>query len=297
MKFRFTTFNHCLAGRRALDDMAQIVGLQLAALGHDVEWSEDANFIRDGFNIVFESFADSRHPALPAIASARNAGCRFLYIATEKPGREAFNDAPDQGMKDRQRVFPEAARFAEGILHFVDGVDVMAWYGRFRPAAFLELGHAPALMRLDGNAEPTHDFGFFGKSTPRRVAMLDKLRKYGSLVAVHDFIPRARRDAMMRQAKVIVQIREYDTTRLCSSSRCATALSLGRPVVAEPHDASDAWRRTVTFSDTEEGFYDCAAANVTNWRGLYERQLRSFETILSPECCVEQPLQQIGVFG
>ena len=295
MKFRFTTFNHSPQGQRAVQDLADITGNQIAALGHEVSWSDKPDFIADGLNVVFESFADPRYPALPAISEAYARGCRFLYVATEEPSESgAFNDAPDQGMRDRQMAFPDACRYARGILHLVAGERVTAWYSRWAPAAYAELGHAPGLVRyLPG--EPDYDFGFFGKRTPRRAEMLARLAERGSVIAVHDFQPSAYRDQIMRRARIIVQLREWNTSGVISSSRVTTAMSLGRPVIAEPHSGAGQWAEIAQVSESVDKFYDDAVAALADWRALYRRQFDAFARLMTPERCVGEPLKRIGV--
>lgn len=292
MLCNFTTFNHCADGQRAVRDVFDIMGAQLKALGHEVY--EQEGFL-PGYNFIAESFADPRFPALPNIIASKAAGsCRFICVATERPGTMAFNDAPDQGMLDRQQIFPEAMKHFDAILHLVPGNDVTAWYSCFRPAAYAELGYAPGLMRDDGT-EPTFDFGFFGKRTPRREAILDRLQRYGSLITVHDFAPGEERDRQMRKAKIIVQIREHEATPVCSSSRCCTALSLGRPVIAEPHPAPGVWGEIVWFAPSIDAFLEDAARALTYWRQLHEVQLAKFKERMTPERCVGAPLRSVGI--
>ncbi|MEK7749585.1 MAG: hypothetical protein AAB277_01250, partial [Planctomycetota bacterium] len=82
-------------------------------------------------------------------------------------------------------------------------------------------------------------FGFFGSLSRRRLKILKTLARYiGSEKAIRvvsDFPTQDERDAAMRSARVILQIRKYDEMGLVSSSRCNTALCNGRPVIAEPH--------------------------------------------------------------
>src|SRR5262249_43063308 len=144
----------------------------------------------------------------------------------------------------RQQTFPEAAKFCEGILHLVPGEHVTNWYGQFAPAAPIELGFAPTLVRIN-NVEPDYEFGFYGSLTPRRHSILKRLAKrVGKDKAVRlvvDFATQQERDDTMRRAKVIIQVRKFDSMGLVSSSRCNTALCLGRPVIAEPHLLSKPW--------------------------------------------------------
>lgn len=295
MIFSLSSFNHSPQGRRALHDVFAVVGHQLIALGHEVRWTEATDFVGDGVNVVAESFADPRHPALPAIGEAHRRGCRFLYVATECPGAAAFNDAADDpGMRDRQAAFPEACAYASGILHLVPGAEVTAWYGRHAPAAYAELGHAPGLERATGE-EPTLDFGFFGKRTVRREAILAWLQRRGTIFNVFDFRPAEQRDADMRTTRVVVQVREHAETTVLSSSRCNTALHLGRPVIAEPHAEPGIWNEIVRFAPTLDDFVEEAASALPRWRELHQGQMERFRDLMTPERCVGEPLRRIGI--
>jgi len=299
MLFSFNTWNHCRQGQIIVEDITAIMGHQLMALGHDVSW-ENSSFVSSasGYNVVLESFADD--PATIAnIAKAHDRGARFVYVATEEPTPAGFNHGLEPAMIDRQNAFPAAARFCDGILHLVPGAEVTAWYGQFAQAAYAELGHAPILVQPDDGVEPTHDFGFYGKMTWRREQMLGRLeRESGQRLLLIDSldVPRAARDAKMRLARVIVQIRANEEWGMVSSTRCASALYLGRPVVAEPHPFAEPWDRVVSFSRTVESFYaDALALARGDWRSEHHRQIARFERELTPERCIGEPLRKIGI--
>ena len=120
--FRWSTFNHCPQGKIIVEDITVTMGSQIAALGHKVTWTEEADFIprEQGWNVVLECFADDATivavPIVETLAKAHAAGCRFLCVATEEPGEVGFNSALDPGMILRQNAFPAAARYLDGIL-------------------------------------------------------------------------------------------------------------------------------------------------------------------------------------
>ena len=84
---------------------------------------------------------------------------------------------------------------------------------------------------------------------------------------------------------------------LVSSSRCATALYLGRPVIAEPHDLalSHPWDKIVKFTHTEQEFLDLTRLTIPRWRDLYQSQLARFKELLPPEVCVAPALRALGL--
>lgn len=299
MIFQFSTFNHCRQGQIIVEDITRILGAQLKALGHDAIYVEEPNFVRgeDAYNVVLESFADNPD-TLWKIGAAHAEGCRFLIVATEEPTENGFNHGLEPAMIDRQNAFAAAAKFADGILHLVPGERITAWYGQHAPAAYVELGYAESLVD-PGDTEPTAAFGFYGKMTWRREQMLTRLESMcGKVIRIESLdVPRDQRAAIMRSAKVIVQIRANEEWGMVSSTRCATALSFGRPVVAEPHPHPAPWDRIVHFSKTVEEFYYDATAATETWQRLHRVQLERFRSILTPEVCVHRALQQIGIIG
>jgi hypothetical protein len=307
--FSFFMGMHHALGRRSLEDVVRIVGLQIRALGHEAvldkrNLEEDVGkhvyVTRPGsINVLIEGFT----PAwIEHLAQAKAQGARFMILATEEPTERGFNWGTQKEMVKRQEIFPEAAKLCEGILHLVPGEQVTRWYGQYAPAAQAELGFAPGLLRVvQGEPEPEYDFGFFGSVTNRRLRILKRLAKLTgrakAVKVVADFLPGEERDRQMRRAKVIVQIRKFDSMGLVSSSRCNTALSIGRPVVPEPHDAelSKPWDEVITFPRTMDGFYGTAIFARAAWRQVWNDQVSKFAKKMSPEFCVGEPLRRIGI--
>jgi hypothetical protein len=300
--FRFSTFNHCAQGKIIVEDITVTMGSQIAALGHKVTWTEEADFIprEEGWNVVLECFADDATivavPIVETLARAHAAGCRFLCVATEEPGEKGFNSALDPGMILRQSAFPAAAKYLDGILHLVPGESVTRWYSNFAPAAHAELGFAPGMVE-ESREEPHIDFGFYGLMTWRRREIIDAIaaRTGKPVLEMTSLLtPRAARNAEMRQAKVILQIRANLETQWVSSTRCASALHMGRPVVAEPHAIRGPWDEIVPFSATIDEFYKMAQITAAFWRGAWRDQVDRFAAKLSPGTCVGRPLREIG---
>jgi hypothetical protein len=290
MLFQFNTWNHCPQGKIIVEDITRIMGAQMAALGHEVRWSDDS-FIEDGVNVVLESFADDPR-TLELISAAHAAGRRFLCVATEEPTATGFNHGLEPAMIDRQNAFAEAARYFDGILHLVPGESITHWYAEYAPAAHAEIGFAEQEVSI-GHAAPTHDFGFYGKMTWRREQMLARL---GDVVRITSLdVPRRKRDAIMRQARVIVQVRANEEWGMVSSTRCATAISFGRPIVAEPHPSPAPWDEVVRFSRSVDEFYEDAKAVAKDWRSVHAEQIERFRERLTPERCIGEPLRRIGI--
>jgi hypothetical protein len=250
--------NHNLLGQRSLEDVIGIMAHQIRALGHSCVWRKENDKLllaNSGINIMVEGFTLS---TIQMMADFYAKGARFMILATEEPTPNGFNHGLDPEMRERQKLFPEAAKYAEGILHLVPGKHVTDWYSQFCPSAPAELGYAPTLVRND-DFEPDFDFGFYGSITPRRFKILKKLaraiRTEKAVKVMGDFKSQDERDKDMRRARVIVQLRKFDKMGLVSSSRLNTALSLGRPVICEPHELSRPWDEVVKFSSSLEQFF------------------------------------------
>lgn len=305
MLFSWNLFNHSALGQKSLHDILTIMSHQMMALGHGVMWDREnkALVTKDqGINIVVEGFTRTEWGSIARIKEAYGNGARFICVASEEPGPKGFNQGTSREMILRQQTFVEAAPFFEGILHLVPGAHVTEWFSQFCPTAYAELGFAPGLLRPGDNfmrREPRYDFGFFGSLSPRRYKILKTLaRRIGTEKAIRivaSFPTQEERDEAMRDAKVIVQIRKFEEMGLVSSSRCNTALCVGRPVVAEPHLLSEPWDRVVKFSESLDRFYgDCIAVRAA-WRGVRDDQFTKFKTLLNPQFCIGEPLAKIGI--
>jgi hypothetical protein len=301
VNFLCNMLNHSDIGQRSLEDVIGIFGMQIRALGHQIVWDQRNNqFLNtlngQGLNIVVEGFTPQY---IEIMKHGYESGARFIILATEEPSPKGFNQGTQIEMVKRQEWFPGAAKYAEGIIHLVPGDHVTNWYGQFCPAAPCELGYAPSLVR-PFNKEPTFEFGFYGSLTKRRLRILKKLARRvqwnpKGVRIIADFKDQTQRDHIMQEAKVIVQLRKFDDMGLVSSSRCNTALCLGRPVVAEPHLLSKPWDEIVRFAPSLDAFYDQCMLARAAWRGVHAAQMEAFKTKLSPEKCVGAALQKIGI--
>lgn len=290
--------NHSEVGQRSLEDVIGIFGHQCNALGHKCVWDTSNSKLvsgADGINVVVEGFTND---SIRVVSQSAQQGARWVILATEEPSERGFNQGTQREMVYRQQRFPEAAKFCEGILHLVPGEHVTNWYSQFAPAAPIELGYAPTLVRISSK-EPDYEFGFYGSLTPRRHSILKRLAKrVGTEKAVRlvvDFATQAERDDTMRRAKVIIQVRKFESMGLVSSSRCNTALCLGRPVVAEPHLLSKPWDEVVKFTPTIEEFYNTCLFVRAAWRGVWADQFEKFKKKFPPEECVGRALDHIGI--
>lgn len=278
-----------------------IFGHQLRTFGHEIVWEESNSkwYLKDyGYNIIVEGFTPG---SVALVREAYEKGARFICLATEEPTPKGFNWGNQEEMRKRQIVFEQAAPYLEGILYLVPGQFVHDWYNQWAPAAYVELGYAPTLYRPSWD-EPEYEFGFYGSLSHRRYNILKKLTKrmYGYPKAVRivaDFATQMERDKEMRNCKIILQIRKFESMGLVSSSRCNTALHLGRPIICEPHQLSKPWDEVVTFTNSMEGFFAEALCRRSTWKGLWRDQFERFQAKFSPQHCVGEPLRAIGFDG
>lgn len=298
MLYSFNLMNHSILGQTSLLDVIQIMIHQLRELGHEAVWDPANDKLVTGdnrLNVIVEGF----NPGIASILREYHAkGARYIILATEEPTEKGFNHGTQPEMVERQKAFPEVAALCEGIIHLVPGERVTRWYSQFAPAAPAELGYARALLRPSAVA-PTYDFGFYGSLTKRRYRILKRLANMlggpNRVRVVNDFAKQEERDAAMRQAKVILQIRKFEPMGLVSSSRCCTSICIGRPVLAEPHDLSKPWDEIVRFAPTEEAFYAEAMVARAAWVGMHEAQFAKFKAKMTPQRCIGDALERIGV--
>lgn len=301
MKILVNMFNHNSLGQRSLEDVVGIFGHQLRALGHQVIWDTSNNkwLPKDvGLNVVVEGFTAG---ATKLIREGYQQGARFLMLATEEPTPRGFNWGVQEEMAMRQRTFPEAAKYFEGILHLVPGVHITKWFSQFAPSHYVELGYAPSLYRPSPKP-PTYEFGFYGSLSERRLKILKKLAARmhnvpNAIRIVADFSTQEQRDQEMANCKIILQLRKFEKMGLVSSSRCNTGLHLGRPVICEPHQLSKPWDEVVKFTNSMEEFFATALCYRSCWQGLWQDQFDRFKAKFNPRICVGEPMAAIGFRG
>ena len=295
MRFNFSVFNHSEIGRASLQDPIQIIANQLTALGHKAEHSDEIILRgKEGINILIEGFTPYSINFIKEGKTQHDA--RFIFIATEEPTPKGFNYGADKYMIMRQAIFPEAAKYAEAILALVP--NTASWYSKYAPAEQIELGYAPGLVRPQFR-QPDADYGFYGSISRRRDKILKRLQRMGTVkrISLHDAnaSDQQSRDLAMQGAKVIVQIRILEKMGLVSSSRCATALSLGRPVIAEPHELSRPWDQIIRFSANLDDFYKEVQAYKPFWKALHMQQFERFRDIMTPAACIGNALGRLGI--
>jgi hypothetical protein len=163
----------------------------------------------------------------------------------------------------------------------------------------LRYGSANPTLLLSTLHEPEYEYGFFGSLTERRLKILKRLARDTGIekaVRIESTFPEPEvRDRVVKEAKIVVQIRKDERMGLVSSSRCNTTLCNWRPIIAEPHDLDSPWRDVVAFADSMEDFYAKCSMARSQWRSLHAKQLDAFKRIMSPEICIGRALREINL--
>lgn len=288
MHFQFNTFNITGQGRLAMQDILSNIGRQMEALGHECFWSDDGFAAGpDTYCILTEGFFDNH---IETMRQAQEAGVKFIILATEAPGLHGFNAGLTDELVVRQRTFWKAASHAHAIWATI--LNSVGWYSQFKiPCAYAELGYAPESVRHPENLLGLdHDYGFFGSLTERRNKMLHAFARstvdgHRARVRYVNFDTVQNRDSAMARCRVILQIRPHDQMAMLSTSRCATAMHIGRPVIAEHHKEPGVWKDIIEFAHPDV-FILRAAKMHRRWEAAYAEQFAAFKAILPPEKCI-----------
>ncbi|HEX9472494.1 MAG TPA: hypothetical protein VF957_23460 [Bradyrhizobium sp.] len=318
MHFAWTDVNHCAEGHETLHDPKLAITGMLVDLGHTV--SDGGMTVRTSpaMNLIFEGFnADG----VAWARDMRRAGCRFTVVCTERFGASgSLNDSPYPDMAERQKFLPAAAELAESCWCLVPGMAT-----RLKPycrnSFDIELGFSAARERLlRTDEEPDTEFCFHGGTLGRRSVVIKLLRDAGAGVVtprdlmtqeqkaridglvwngevqMSDYGPLSVRNRALAKAKVSLGLRPLDGWKLASSARFQAALHVGRPVLAEEIDDTDAptpWRQVVPFVATED-LYLVGMKIAARWREARDAQLARFKHYLSPARAIGHALSTIN---
>ena len=283
MRFSFILANHSALGQQTLFDIVDALGSQLTDLGHTVTL-RDKNLVLDEINILIEAFdfatADNYR-------RAAEHGCRFIVIMTERPGKPGFNDSNVAGMIERQKAFPLVAKHAIAVWCLVPGA--APWVRRFHPnVSDLELGWSDHRYKTVFNPSPPMlDFCYYGSMTPRRQNMINQIERRGYKVLHNShadkFQTPRERNQMVNACRVVLGIDPFPKWKLVSNSRLATALSCGRPVIAEPPRGPTGWDKVGVFAKRRSSYVDEAIAMLQNWEEVRDQQIALAKYWLGPD--------------
>lgn len=296
MKFNFALFNHSKTGLATYYDIVNAIAGQLWDLGHEVYRDDErfhpapiVNFMFEGFNPQINKWL------LPQVVEQ---GYRVICIQTEQHGKKAFNNKSYvKELVERQRFYPAGIKQCLGALCLVPGEH--KWTRLFNPRAFdLELGWSQFREnKTRYNAEPVYDFCFYGGYTTRRKQIFQQLEKKGYIIA---YAPEygedlQARDNLIASSRVVIGPKPHPGWNLVSGSRWATALSIGRPGITEPHSGQSTWKQIIRFSKSYASFIDECEEVLHNWQAEYQKQYQAFKNLLGPSSpmCIEQAMKFI----
>ena len=286
MIFNVCNANHEETSRKAIEDIAVILSGQLRDLGHRA--------IRTGgffpspvYNIMFEHFFPE---VLADMTDYRDKGYKFIIVGTEAPepdGKRFYGKEDLSGRRARMFCFEQACRMSDAVWPLLP--DTLPWYKtKHANVSAIEFGYSPSLMRLD-REEPDMDFAVFGVHTQYRIDMYTRLAKAAKTMAppIPDetfFATQHERDQTIWRAKTVLNIKQQPEWPVISGSRCATALSCGRPVFSEFIDINSLYRGVIDFAPMGEDFVEAALRFLPGWQEAYERQLAAFKTLDAERC-------------
>jgi hypothetical protein len=268
-------------------DIIAALAAQLSDLGH--------RHIRHwGFlpppavNLVLEAFDDN---SIAELMRQKANGNILVCVATEmatcatKFGILWNYLIEEEYWRERSVKFVEALPQFDAVWCLVSGT--AATLKRWHPKAFdIELGYSPRLMQKTAQ-EPAYDFAFFGSRSPRREGIIGEFRRAGySVLTVWDRRAADQRDQILRQARVVLDIRHNEYSPVISTSRIGTALHVGRPVVVEMfgrRTPQRAWLKLIAAAEPD-GFLARAMAVLADWQQEHAAQTARFRRLTAARC-------------
>jgi hypothetical protein len=305
MHFCFLNENHGGLGKESIYDIIDAVVGQLVDLGHTCSWANGGTLRPDVINVIIEGFSQNVVEQMRGMKTDK--GIPLVIITTERPGRPGFNNDRRPEMIERQRVFPRAAAEAAAVWCLVPGV--ARWARQWCPRTIdLELGWSAAREKhlrggFGADERAVFDFAFYGSLTPRRKNIIAEIERRGYLVMTAErnvlstknqmgFLSLEERNGLVGSAKVVLGIHQFPGWSLVSNSRFATALSLGRALLNEPHRGVETpWHGAGVFSRTIGSFVDEAIAILPHWQEVRDQQIARFRELFSPARCVGEALR------
>lgn len=193
---------------------ARTICFCLRRLGYDVRLAGN-EFLRDETNILVGA-----HHLDPGLAAQ-------LPTTTIVYNTEQLR--PGGALVDSLRPF--VARF-ETWEHSLSNIAVWRGAGMAERVRYLQPGYVLEDSTVDTDTATDIDVLFFGKVNPRRMVVLDSVRRSGVAITVADGVYLDERDALAARAKIILNIHAADDSAL-EMARVAFALANRRALVTE----------------------------------------------------------------
>lgn len=281
MHFRFFLGNHTELGRKSLEDVIHALGAQILDLGHTADRSDTAVRL-DAVNVVCEGFTETESDR---ILEMRRQGYHIILVCTEGILNNSLNNFQTEDYRIRYRELIRIAPKVDALWCLVPGTAAVLRDLNLH-AVDVELGYSPR-RRRDLVWDPQYDFGFFGSVTRYRGTTMQEFGRRGhSVYVMRNFAPPDERDRAIANCKVVLHIKATKNWKIVSSSRCSTALHIGRPVISQPIASKSIWKEIVRFSMTQESFFDDAIRLMRNWRANWHRQVDAYQRLLSADKCL-----------
>lgn len=289
MHFRFFLGNHSEIGRKSLEDVIHALGAQILDLGHTADRS-DTTVRPDAINVICEGFTEAE---TERVMTLRRHGCRVVLVCTESIAGDSLNNFQSEDYQGRYHQLMKVAPNVDAIWCLVPGT-AAALRSHNANARDVELGYSPRRLRKL-RTKPQYDFGFFGSVTGYRRRTLQEFGRRGhSVYVMRNFAPPDERDRAIANCKVVLHVKATKSWKIVSSSRCSTALHIGRPVVAQPIASDSIWKEIVRFSMTQDAFYDDAARVMRNWETHWGRQIARYKDLLSADKCLGAAVEALS---
>ncbi|MCC7273910.1 MAG: hypothetical protein IT561_14665 [Alphaproteobacteria bacterium] len=227
-------------------EIAEALRDSLRALGHEVA---TGRLVRGGRNIVLAPQALDRATLdrLPAGTILYN----FEQLAAQPPVADFA-------------ALCGGVRHVEWWDYSSGNLALLRRLGFRGRARWVPLGFAPSMCRVADRAEPDIDVLFYGGLSPRREAVLERLRgRCRCYVAVNCF--GAARDRLIGRAKVVLNVHYYESFVL-ETPRVVYLLANGKAVVSErnPTTEIEPWIERAIVTAPYEDLADACLALVAD---------------------------------
>lgn len=110
-------------------------------------------------------------------------------------------------------------------------------------ASLVPYGYQAGAIHLPSSDASTPDADidvlFFGHLSPRRLQLLDDVRRRGLQVAAHQYLSLEERSALLARSKLLLNVSTHDNSRISEIMRMAVGFAARKPVLTELYDDSE----------------------------------------------------------
>lgn len=214
-------FLHSAGFNEIIDSLAWA----LSSLGHEVNVTQNWFSEQREHNIIFGAELLSDFQRLPKDSTIFN---------LEQPGHPHMEKVRRMAKESGCRVWDYSHRA------------IAEWKEAGIEATHVPIGYTPNLTRIPSSDNQDIDILFYGWMTPRRVQLLDELRKYGLSVVSTSACYGGGRDNLISRSKLVLNI-HHDGRDRFEIVRCSYLMANSKCVVSETSSDSD------EYTDLERG--------------------------------------------